>query len=409
MNWITRNSASILFAGLILSFLCGSVVAIHAGPLLRYPDEREWTALAANLATKHVYALDGIHPTAFRPPGFPFLLSLWVVVGIGNVGLRFVNLGIFLLSEVLLVLLAHKLFSKCAGAISVLLVLAYPVLVYSATLLLPQTFGAMLLLLGIWLMIRDENPSMRNVLLGGLAWGLLILAIPTFLFILCWFVLWLLWKRHSFRKKVFLFALPMILVLGVWTARNYAVFHSLFFVATNSGINLLQGNSENSSMDSDTLTDISKYTHVASGMSEVESDRFYRAAALAWTKEHPGAAARLYAAKLVEYFSFTERTATQNVATELEQPHWRTPIMLFTYEPLLLLLLCRIAIARKYPLSELEVLFVGLYFVNAPFAAMFYSRIRYRLPMDWILLLLDAGMIQIILSRLSSRRTVAQI
>jgi hypothetical protein len=267
----------------------------------------------------------------------------------------------------------------------------------------------MLLLLGIWLMIRDENPSMRNVLLGGLAWGLLILAIPTFLFILCWFVLWLLWKRHSFRKKVFLFALPMILVLGVWTARNYAVFHSLFFVATNSGINLLQGNSENSSMDSDTLTDISKYTHVASGMSEVESDRFYRAAALAWTKEHPGAAARLYAAKLVEYFSFTERTATQNVATELEQPHWRTPIMLFTYEPLLLLLLCRIAIARKYPLSELEVLFVGLYFVNAPFAAMFYSRIRYRLPMDWILLLLDAGMIQIILSRLSSRRTVAQI
>jgi len=95
MNWITRNSASILFAGLILSFLCGSVVAIHAGPLLRYPDEREWTALAANLATKHVYALDGIHPTAFRPPGFPFLLSLWVAVGIGNVGLRFVNLGIF--------------------------------------------------------------------------------------------------------------------------------------------------------------------------------------------------------------------------------------------------------------------------------------------------------------------------
>jgi len=409
MNWITRNHISIVVAGVIVSFLCGTLIAIHAGPLLRYPDEREWTELAANLITKHVYTLDGIHPTAFRPPGFTFLLSLPVAAGIGNLGLRFVNLGVFLFSEVLLVLLANKLFSTCAGAISVLLVLAYPVLVYSATLLLPQTFGAMLLLLGIWLMIRAENPPMRDVLLGGLVWGLLILAIPTFLFILGWFVLWLLWKRQGFWKKVALFILPMILVLGVWTARNHSDFHSFFFVATNGGINLLQGNSENSSMDSDTLTDISKYVHAASGMSEVESDRFYRAAAFAWIKEHPAAAARLYAAKLVEYFSFTERTATQNVATQLEQPLWRTIIMLFTYEPLLLLLLCRIAIARKHPLSELEVLFAGLYFLNAPFAAIFYSRIRYRLPMDWILLLLDAGMIQIILSRLPSRHTVAEL
>jgi hypothetical protein len=78
--------------------------------------------------------------------------------------------------------------------------------------------------------------------------------------------------------------------------------------------------------------------------------------------------------------------------------------MLFTYEPLLLLLLARFAIARKYPLSELEILFAGLYFINAPFAAIFYSRIRYRLPMDWILLLLDAGMVQIVLSRLFSRK-----
>jgi hypothetical protein len=219
-----------------------------------------------------------------------------------------------------------------------------------------------------------------------------------------WFVLWLLWRRPGFRRTVIFFVATLFLVVGAWTARNYNVFHAVFFVATNGGSNLLKGNSENSTVDSDTLTDVKKYVDATHGMSETQSDKFYKTAALTWMKEHPGVASRLYAAKVMQYFWFTERTATENYATRFEQPIWRTLIMLFTYEPLLLLLLARFAIARKYPLSELEILFAGLYFINAPFAAIFYSRIRYRLPMDWILLLLDAGMVQIVLSRLFSRK-----
>jgi 4-amino-4-deoxy-L-arabinose transferase-like glycosyltransferase len=409
MNWITRNSTGIVIAGIIMSFLCGATIAIRAGALLRYPDEQDWTRLAANLIDEHVYTLDGMHATAFRPPGFAFLLSLPIASGVGNIGFRFVNLGMFLLSEVLLVLLAQQLFSKGAAAISVLLVLAYPVLVYSATLLLPQTFGATLLLLGIWLLIRHESPRARDVALGGVVWGFLILTIPTFIFVMGWFVVWLLWKRRGFRRKVLLFTVPLLLVIGAWSARNYIVFRSFFFVATSGGVNLLQGNSEKSTVDSDTLTDIRKYEDAAARLSEVDRDRYYRESAVAWIKEHPGAAARLYALKVVEYFSFTERIATHDYAMGFEQPRWWTLIMLFTYEPLLLLILARIAIAQKYPLSELEILFAGLYLVNALFAAMFYSRIRYRLPMDWLLLLLDAGMIQIIFSRLFSRRVVADM
>jgi hypothetical protein len=224
-----------------------------------------------------------------------------------------------------------------------------------------------------------------------------------------WFVVWLLWKRRGFRRKVLLFTVPLLLVIGAWSARNYIVFRSFFFVATSGGVNLLQGNSEKSTVDSDTLTDIRKYEDAAARLSEVDRDRYYRESAVAWIKEHPGAAARLYALKVVEYFSFTERIATHDYAMGFEQPRWWTLIMLFTYEPLLLLILARIAIAQKYPLSELEILFAGLYLVNALFAAMFYSRIRYRLPMDWLLLLLDAGMIQIIFSRLFSRRVVADM
>lgn len=406
VNWISRNSTLIVIIGVAISFLCGAVIAIHAGPLLSYPDERDWTQLATSLVREHTYSYDGIHATAFRPPGFACFLALPVALGIGNTGLRLVNLCMLVLSEVLLALLARRLFSKFCAAISIMLVLFYPVLVYTATLLLPQTFGAMLLLLGIWLLIRVEKPSTWSIVLAGIVWGVLILTIPTFVFVMGLFGVWLLWKRQGLRRKILLFAAPLILLIGTWTARNYVVFHSTFFIATNGGLNLLQGNSEHSKAMSGSSTDIDKYVATSSKMSEIERDRFFRDSAMSWVREHPDTALHLYVLKLVEYFTFTEKTATENFASQAEQPFWRTLIMLFTYEPLLLLLLVRIAIARRHPISEFEVLFAFLYFMNAPFASIFYSRIRYRLPMDWILLLLDAGMIQIVFSRFFSRQLV---
>ena len=53
MNWIDRNSTRIVISGIIISLVMGAAIAIHAGSVLRYPDEREWTQLAANLARKH--------------------------------------------------------------------------------------------------------------------------------------------------------------------------------------------------------------------------------------------------------------------------------------------------------------------------------------------------------------------
>jgi len=405
MEWLAKHSYRLSIVVIVLSFIAGAAIAIHSGPQLRYPDEREWTQLSVNLIKQHRYTFDGIRSTAIRPPGYAFFLALPTLTGVGNTGLRIINLSMFLCSEVFLYLLAKRMGSPFTAAIAMLLVFAYPILLYTATLLYPQTFGTALLLAAIWLLTGTEVLTVWKVLLAGCAWGTLILTIPAFVFLLGVFAIWLLWRRRGFRRKVVVFVAPLLILVGGWSLRDYVVFNSFVFVATNGGFNLLLGNSEKSTMNSGVYTDISKYSDRAEGMSEVDADRFYTASAKQWMREHPGAALRLNGAKCIQYFSYTERMVTQDFATSLEQPRWRRLIMLFTYEPLLFLFITRVVLARKFPLSEAEILLAGLYLVNALLSAAFVPRIRYRLPMDWLLLLVDAGMIQIIWSRLAARQS----
>jgi hypothetical protein len=58
-------------------------------------------------------------------------------------------------------------------------------------------------------------------------------------------------------------------------------------------------------------------------------------------------------------------------------------------------------------MSQEEACLIALYFVNALFSAVFFTRIRFRLPMDWLLLAIDAGMIALIAARASSENPVA--
>jgi 4-amino-4-deoxy-L-arabinose transferase-like glycosyltransferase len=390
---IARNSKSITIAAIAFSALLGIALSVRSGSVLHYYDERDYVRLAENLAVHHIYSFDGVHPTSLRAPGYSFLLSLPIGLGWGNLGLRLFNVALFIVSEWILVSLARRLFSSQAAAIAIALVLFYPVLIYTSTLLVPQTMGTAILLFSLWLLVGIREPAKWRIALSGLGFAILILTIPTFLFIAMALFAWLFWNDRRFRRRSPLFLFSLVLVLGWWTARNFAVYHSVFFIASNGGQNLLFGNSENSTMNSGEYTDISRYTAATLGMSQIEGDRYYKEVAKKWVEQHPSAAIRLYFEKLVQYFSFTERLATTKFATQAEQPFWRTIIMLLTYEPLLLVFLARIALSRKWPLSDAEKLFVVLYFTSAFTSAIFVPRIRYRLPMDWLLLLVDANMI----------------
>lgn len=102
----------------------------------------------------------------------------------------------------------------------------------------------------------------------------------------------------------------------------------------------------------------------------------------------------LYLGKVANYFSFTQDVSTKGHFT------WaRQALLGLSYGPLLLISLLRLAQMRRYPLSAVESLLTALFFLNALFAVIFFTRIRYRIPFDYTLIALVA----LFLDRLASQ------
>ncbi|MGA8529962.1 MAG: hypothetical protein WB622_09630, partial [Acidobacteriaceae bacterium] len=207
------------------------------------------------------------------------------------------------------------------------------------------------------------------------------------------------WRNKKARFGLLAAVLTIAVLLGAWSYRNYRVFHAFVFVSTNGGVNLLLGNSDDATSNS--TSDSLAMHYVEQGHSEpneVAADRYYSQQAKQWILHHPARAARLYFGKLVHYFGLVDHLVSDDNSSPLVVRNVRMGIMLVTWGPLLLLFFLRLALFRKFPLSFAEALFAGLYIFNAAVVSLFFTRIRFRIPMDWLLIAVDAGMVQLLLS-----------
>jgi hypothetical protein len=166
-----------------------------------------------------------------------------------------------------------------------------------------------------------------------------------------------------------------------WTVRNYVRFETFIPVSTNSGYNLLLGNSENARPNSGVNVDLTRYTLPAERMNEVERDDYFKRNAVRWVVEQPLSALRLYARKVLNYFNFRNQLATSS-----ESSSSRDLVMFITYYPLLALSIVRLFFRKRYTLSKREVLLYIFYFGNAFLSAVFFTRLRFRIPFDFVLI-----------------------
>ena len=405
--FLIENNRRILIVVLILLVASGVVYSLYLGDNLRFlPDERDYFALAKNIATRGAYTLDGEHPTAFRPPGYPLFLSVFYSIGARLVHFRILNFVILGLSIYVVYKILQEISSSFSAIVGALLVVFYPVAFFTAGTLYPQTLASLLLLLFFYWMISKENHSYYLVL-AGLSLGYLVLTVPIFVFILPVMLVWYWCYKDTLSVKgtgLLVVVLSAILVLGSWTARNYFAFGSWVFVSSNSGENLLLGNSENTTPNGGSGVDISKYLSPAAHLDEIERDKFLRGQALKYIWEHKLQTVKMYFLKLLNFFNFRNELVTQSEGSSLQDI-----LMLVTYAPLLLILSLRLLMLSVYKPVPSEVLLILIYLGSAFTNALFFTRIRFRIPSDFLLIVIAALFVEKVLSRQLKRMSFVNV
>lgn len=390
--WMLREGH--LVAGMIALIVgAGFIYTSYLGATLRYPDEYEYVTLALNLLRFHSLTFDGIHPTAFRPPGYPFVLALVYAIFPSIAILRSVKFILLGLSMLLVYRIVRRHSSGTGGVVGTLLVMLYPVLFYTAGTFYPQTLGGTLLLIAVGL-VAYETRAWWRVVLAGLTFGALILTIPALSIALIVSVGWAWWARPKQRWGAIVILGIALGMAGAWTVRNAYIFGSPAFVSSNAGYNLLLGNVEGATPNSGVNVDISKYIVVGEQMGEVERDQYYRSQVIAFVQAHPQQALKLYVLKVLNYFNY--RNDLWNSA---ESSTLRDGIMLMSYGGLLLIAVLRLISIRKAPLTRFEWLLLLLYGADALVSAVFITRIRLRLSADYLLIMFDAIFLGLYLER----------
>ena len=375
----------------LLVIITAVCYALTLRPDFTYKDESEYYAIGSNLLHHHGYSLDGVHLTAYRPPGYPAalvpILALYQSVRLAKA----FNLICWIGAGLLTAHIAAALYGSAAASIALLFVLLYPVSLYTAGTLYPQALTSLLFLLSLYLQVRQTTESaLKEALFQGIIFAFLIVTVPLYAANLAVFMAFQTFGETKGIRKAIVTCLIAVFVIGLWSLRNYSVFGKVMF-ASNSGLNLLLGNSPLTGPNSGTNVDVDVIAPEAVGLPEVQRDAALKKHAVEWIKDHPREFGWLFVKKLVNWFNYRNQLRTSGESSRV-----RDLAMALSYYPLLALALL-LPLVKGRRLTELERYLYSSYGAAALAYAFFFTRIRFRVPFDFLLIILASGSASILL------------
>lgn len=369
-------------------------------------DEQEYLTLADNLLKTGVYGLSAGVPSAARAPGYVLFIAPVVALGLGKSGIVSLQILLWGGSVYLAGAISHSLRGKSAGALAVLLGLLYPLCSAVALTAYPQVLTGFLVLLFVRIVFSDGGLGSfgtRTAVLAGITAGAAILVTPILLMILMGFLLVLSLLFWSRLRGTIVAGLVCCCVLMPWIGRNWLVLGTPS-MSTIVGFNLIYANSENASPELGTAVDIDKYSRAVRGMNEVDTDRAFRDFALNWIRNNPIAAIKLYIGKFVQFFGYREVIKTPVAGVQFFQN-----LVAVVYYPLLLAAILGTILAIRRGGSRTtgqtdtkEVTLAFLYLIAAAIHAIFLQRLRYRVEVDFLVIVLAANFLSSIIPAKSS-------
>ncbi len=324
-------------------------------------------------------------PTAHVPPLYPLLISvIYRLIGLSlTAGYVhwLVDIAILSTSLAMLPWLAIRFGLSPAGGLLAGIAAAFHVEWFCHSEFLAAVFLSLLLVGFTSRWARDQSSVAGSLVLGfGIAAALHLTPALLPVFLGCvGFEIW--WRRD--RRKWIHFAVmvaAVVLASVPWALRNWNVFHSVFFIRSNFGLELRVGNHEGATVNLEqsynqgTLRHPGAHVEEATllrDLGEIEYMRRAKAEALEWMRTHPARYVSLCAGRFVGFWfgsAYGPFTATGiTILTLLAAVGvWKT--------------------VRALSMPQRAALFIPLLTFPVVYYVVLYEP-RYRIPTAWIFLL----------------------
>jgi hypothetical protein len=407
MSLVQRHvrASSLLAIGTVMGLMSIGLIAyaMNIGVPLHYADEHQYLEIAANLTNGRGFELDGL-PSAYRPPVWPAVLAFFLWLGVPVSALSVVPASAMISAAVAASVLGVRLTRSRWGALAGVAVLAYPLNIYTAVTLYPQALATFLVMI-LWLIavVIQQGPERGSALhyVGlGLSASFLALSVPTMAFTGVVVVAAVVFAARGDRVRAASYSgVAVVAPIAAWTLRNVFVLGAPIPLSTSTGVNLLIGNNATATGTSGVDVDISGPLNAAYDMTEVERDEFLRSTALDWIRDHPLDSVMLYVAKVANYFSPYNEPVTASGGAPTQRM-----VAYVSFAVLVILVLARIYFRRRLPIGYTERVFLALFIVNAFVMAVFFTRTRFRQPLDNILVIEAAVAIVVFIGLVSARK-----
>jgi 4-amino-4-deoxy-L-arabinose transferase-like glycosyltransferase len=333
-----------------------------------------------------------------RPPLYPiFLAANYLIFGVHILPVRIVQALLGAYSCVLIYSIAGKLFGDNAARVAGWISVVYPYYVFITGLLYPTMITTFLLIATIYLLLSAvEKRSLGCVIWASICLAAAALAVPASLAFTPFLLVWFLWLTDLQWKRRVLFSLVhLVIVVGgiaPWITHGYHQYGKLILIDPRVEKHLPVVGSDGKSQG---------YAEYGNG------ER------VKMILKYPGRFFLNFAGEFLHFWNFVpDRIVTrhQEYRKEIYQQDHRmvldnpyaSPLMnwisILTYGPVFLLAVAGLFLVRAHRRELVLPLFLLL---SHAFAySLFFTQIRYRLPVEFCLMLLAAAGAMAIVSRL---------
>jgi 4-amino-4-deoxy-L-arabinose transferase-like glycosyltransferase len=368
-------------------------------------DANTYYEIAKRIAAGHL-------PGALFPPGLPFLLAVFRLIGLTTRTKELIGMAVLGTSTTVLIgVVGRRLGGARVGLVAAGLAAVYPNLWLADGALMTESLTAFVVVAMIWLLLRAQSsPTNKRWLLVGVPAAVAALTRSDgWLFILAMtFTAALLCRALPRRRQLACAALALVLPIGfvaAWEIRNVAQMHALLPIAVNSWDVVGGANCYDTYYGDRIGSWVTQCLQYGGRRDEISANRYARDLGIDYARAHAARIPLVVAARLGRTFGVYEPWQELDVESFFEGRSLPWSKVGFVMYALLVPFAAAgaLVLRRRHDRASLGILLVPVatVFVSTVFG---YGNHRFRIPMEPTLLLLAAVAICNVNSR---RSTVA--